>query len=86
MNGSIRKRGEKSWELTIDLGRDASGKRLRKFVNFKGNKADAHRKLREIVVSLDKGLPVDTGRATVGEFLQRWLNRLRCPEHSPTHR
>ena len=23
MNGSIRKRGEKSWELTIDLGKDA---------------------------------------------------------------
>jgi hypothetical protein len=26
MNGSIRKRGEKSWELTIDLGRDETGR------------------------------------------------------------
>ena len=39
MNGSIRKRGEKSWELTIDLGRDEHGKRLRKFVNVKGTKS-----------------------------------------------
>jgi len=29
MNGSIRKRGRQSWELTIDLGRDADGKRRR---------------------------------------------------------
>ena len=32
MNGSIRKRGKGTYELTIDLGRDAKGKRKRKFV------------------------------------------------------
>ena len=32
MNGSIRKRGKGAYELTIDQGRDADGKRRRKFV------------------------------------------------------
>ena len=72
MNGSIRKRGEKSWELAIDLGREADGKRKRKFVNIKGTKAEAQKKLRELLTSLDKGMPLDISKATVGEFLGRW--------------
>jgi hypothetical protein len=27
MNGSIRSRGKGTWELTVDLGHDANGKR-----------------------------------------------------------
>ena len=38
---------KKSWELTIDLGKDAAGKRRRKFVNMKGTKAEADRLLAE---------------------------------------
>ena len=41
MNGSIRSRGKGTWELTVDLGRDANGKRHRKFVNVKGTKSKA---------------------------------------------
>ena len=74
MQGSIRKRGKGSWELTIDLGRDAQGKRRRKFVNVKGKKADAERRLRELMASLDRGLLPDTSKVTVGEFMQRWLS------------
>ena len=73
MNGSIRKRGEKSWELTIDLGKDSAGKRRRKFVNVKGTKAEAQKKLRELLTTLDKGMSVDTSKATVAEFLEQWL-------------
>ena len=72
MDGSIRRR-KGSWELTVDLGKDATGKRLRKYVTVKGRKADAQRKLRELLGSLDKGVPLDTSKATVGEFLERWL-------------
>ena len=55
MKGSIRRRSKNSWELTIDLGRDVSGKRRRKFINIKGSKAEADRRLREILASMDKG-------------------------------
>ena len=68
MNGSIRKRSGSSWELTIDLGRDQDGKRRRKFVAVKGSKAEAQRKLREVLASLDKGLPLSF------KIRGRWAN------------
>ena len=79
MNGSIRKRGKSTWELTVYLGRAPQGKRRRKFVNVKGTKAEAQQKLREILSSLDKGLPVETGKVSVGDFLQRWLKDYAVP-------
>jgi integrase len=73
MNGSIRRRGKHSWELTIDLGRDAQGKRRRKFVHVKGTRAEADRRLRDILTGMDKGLPVTTSKETVAAYLERWL-------------
>ena len=73
MNGSIRRRSKNSWELTIDLGHDTAGKRLRKFENVKGTRVSAERRMRELLGSLDKGIPVDTGKMTVIEFLERWM-------------
>ncbi len=73
MNGSIRRRSKKSWELNIDIGRDSDGKRHRRFVSVKGTKAQAQQKLRELLTSLDKGIPLNTSKATLGEFLKRWL-------------
>ena len=49
MNGSLRKRSKNSWELTVDLGRDARGKRRRKFLAVTGTKAQAQQKLRELL-------------------------------------
>ena len=73
MNGSIRSRGKGTWELTVDLGRDANGKRRRKFVNVKGSKSKAQQTLRALLTSLDKGIPLETSKATVAKFLERWL-------------
>ncbi|MEE3015173.1 MAG: site-specific integrase, partial [Chloroflexota bacterium] len=53
--GSIRRRSKNSWELTVDLGRDSFGRRKRRYVNIKGTKSQAQRKLREVVSALDKG-------------------------------
>ena len=79
MNGSIRKRGERSWELTIDLGKDAEGQRRRKFVNVKGTKAQAQQKLRELLTSLDRGIPVSTQKITFGEWLSKWMAEYVVP-------
>ena len=73
MNGSIRRRSKNSWELSMDLGRDPEGKRKRKFVNIKGTKGQAQQKLRELLTTLDKGMPLDSSKATLGEFLDFWL-------------
>ena len=68
--GSIRQRSESSWELTIDLGLDGQGRRQRKFVSVKGKRADAERKLRELLTALDRGLPINTQKITLGQWLE----------------
>jgi integrase len=73
MNGSIRKKGKSSWQIIIDLGRDASGKKLRKFVTVKGTKAEAQRKRRELLTNLDKGIPVNSSKITLAAWVERWL-------------
>jgi integrase len=83
MNGSIRRRSKGSCEITVDLGRDEQGKRQRKFVNVKGTKAEAQKRLRELLTALDKGMPLDSSKATVGEFLETWLKDYAETNTSP---
>ena len=83
MKGSVRRRSRNSWELTIDLGFDSLGKRQRKYENVKGTKAVAERRLREILTSLDKGIPVDTSRMTVSAMLDRWYSDYVIPNTKP---
>lgn len=83
MEGSLRKRSKRSWELCIELGRGANGRRLRKFVAVKGNKAEAQQKLRELLSSLDKGLPIDNPKTTVQEFLALWYEQYVKTNTSP---
>jgi len=74
MNGSIRRRGKGTYELTIDLGKGSNGRRQRKFVSVKGTKAEADQKLMEVLTRLDKGMSLDGSKSTVGEFLESWLS------------
>ena len=80
MNGSIRKRSKNSWELTIDLGHDAEGKRSRKFVNVQGTKAQAQRKLREFLSAYDKGVPLATEKVTLAQWMSKWLAEYIVPK------
>lgn len=79
MNGSIRKRSRNSWELTIDLGRDEQGKRRRKFISVTGTKNEAQRQLREYLSTIDKGIPLNAEKATVAQWLDRWLKEYVVP-------
>ncbi len=73
MTGSIRKRGQNSWEITLDLGRDERGKRVRRFVTVKGNKKQAQRRLRELLTELDGGVVPSNERILMRDWLERWL-------------
>ena len=74
MTGSIRKRSPGSWELTIDLGRDANGKRIRRFASVKGTKKQAQQRLRELLTELDGGIEPFTGRILMRDWLDRWMS------------
>ena len=53
MGGSIRRRGEESFEVSIDLGRDSDGRRIRKYFTVKGTKEKAKERLNEVVEAYD---------------------------------
>lgn len=57
MAGSIRKRGENSWEIQITLGKDpVTGKKKRIYKTVKGTKKEAEKVLREILHQVDHGI------------------------------
>ena len=74
MKGSIRQRGKGSWEICADTGRDpTTGRRLRHFENIRGRKAEAQRRLRELLLSVEQGTYVKFDRLTMAQFLGEWL-------------
>ena len=80
MKGSIRQRSTGTWELTIDAGRDPLGKRRRKYVTARGTKAQAQRKLRELLSSMDRGMDISTDRILFRDWLDRWMRDLIIPQ------
>src|SRR5579871_1991421 len=73
MTGHIRRRGERSWELKFDLGRDPlTGKRLTRYHSFKGTKREAEAELVRLKAGVEAGNYVDPSRCTLGEYFDRW--------------
>lgn len=74
MKGHIRQRGERSWAIVIDLGRDpATGQRRQKWHSVKGTKRDAQRELARLVHEYNTGAYVEPAKLSVSEYLQKWL-------------
>ena len=73
MRGHIRKRGE-SWEITVYRGKGPDGNYSRHFETVHGRKADAQKRLNELLVSFEKGIYMPPGRLTVAEHLRNWLD------------
>ena len=70
-SGHIRRRGERSWELKFDDGRDpATGKRIIRYHSFKGTRRDAERKLTELLKARDDGVYVEPSKLTVAEYVR----------------
>ena len=73
MRGYIRQKGNNSWQIQIYTGTGPEGKPRRHFETVHGRKGDAQKRLNELLVGLEKGIPVPTGRLTVAEHLHQWL-------------
>jgi len=70
--GHLRKRGD-SWLITVEAGRDASGKRKRIYKSVKVPKKEAQRIMYEMIAELEKGTYVEPKKITVEEYLLYWL-------------
>ena len=77
--GQIIERGERKYLIRIFLGRDATGKRRYHNKNFNGTKKQADAWLRDALVRVDKGDPIEAAPITVNEYLQKWLNDAAKP-------
>lgn len=69
MRGSVRRRGERSWELKFDLGAAADGGRKIAYRSFKGTRKQAEAKLAEYINQLGRGDYVERSRQTVADFV-----------------
>jgi integrase len=73
MQGHIRRRGSRSWELKFDLGTEPqTGRRRVRYHSFKGTKREAQAELVRLMAAANSGDYVDPSRATLGDFLDRW--------------
>jgi len=74
MRGYVRKRGKNSYSLTVSLGRDPeTGKYRQHSETVKSTKAEAEKRLSELLHQLDTGAFMRPGKTTVGDYLERWL-------------
>jgi integrase len=71
MKGHIRARGERSWELKFDAGRDPlTQERIIRYHSFKGTKREAQNKLAELINAVDKRSYVAPSKATVADYVR----------------
>jgi integrase len=74
MSGNITRRGEKSWRIKYEIGRDpVTGKRRSQFETVRGTKKDAQALLAKRVTELAEGEFIARSAATVAEYARHWL-------------
>lgn len=73
------------WCGSVELGRDATGRRQRRVVKAR-TKTEALRKLAEASKLRDEGLPQPDARITVSAFLDRWLETVAANRAHATWR
>jgi hypothetical protein len=79
----MRQRGEESWQLRVQAGRDPITRRKRYVERtFHGNKRAAAKALGALVTHTDKRSPRSTKEGAVGALLNEWLAQAR-PSFSP---
>lgn len=83
MAGSIQKSGKGSWKLTVSMGFDGDGKRIRKTKTVRGNKREAEKELAKFVTEIESGQSADSGKTSFKDFAERWLRDYARKELSP---
>lgn len=82
MAGQIYKRGERTWQVRIFMGRDAAGKQIFHRKTIHGTKKDADRYLTAARREMDLGMFVEPTAMSVNEYLDRWLRDAARPRVS----
>ena len=84
MRGHIRKRGKNSWFISFRHGRDPiTGKPRRVQRTIRGKKSDAEKELTKLLSEADLGVVPTSGKITLGEWLDQWLQDVVAHRNQP---
>lgn len=72
MKGYFRKRGSK-WSFTIDIGKDAEGKRRQKTASGFRTKKEAQAACAELITKLENNEYVEPSKKTMGEYIAEFM-------------
>ena len=81
--GTIHRRNDGRWAGAVSLGW-RNGKRLRRQV-YGRTRADVVTKLTKLLRDHQQGLPVESSRLTVAQFLEQWLESTHGTVREITH-
>ena len=81
--GSITRRGKKSWRIKYDLPRDETGERRIAYKTVKGTRKEAEKERRRLLTAIDKGIHVDPSALTVAAYMDQWLADVAPASVSP---
>jgi integrase len=74
--GSITPKGPGRWVVRLQLGKDATGKRVREHRTIRGTRRDAQRHLNKLTSRIEEGLPAAPTQVTLGAWaatcLKNW--------------
>jgi integrase len=73
MRGSLRQRGEGTWQIRLTDHDPASGQRKWRSVTLRGTKKQAEAELTRLLRDMDTGTFTVPTKVTVREFLDKWL-------------
>jgi|SRR6185312_5713477 len=80
--GQIIKRGERTWQVKIFIGRDANRKQKFHRKTIHGTKRDAQRYLTAARREMDLGVFVEPTTMSLDEYIKRWLRDAARPRVS----
>ena len=79
MGGRIRQRSPGTWQISYGVGRDALCNRRTKAETVRDTKADAQRRLREILTYLDNGQRPAPAAVPPCDWLAHWMRDVVIP-------
>jgi integrase len=85
MKGTIHQRAPGVFLIAIDHGRDARGKRIRKWTTFKGTKRQAQNECARLITELKTGNYLEPSKTTVARYLEHWLTDMKARVSRKTH-
>jgi integrase len=87
MRGSIinRPKGSNRWSIILEVRDEATGKRKRRWHSFTGTKRQAQDESARLITDLKGGNALEPNKATVAQFLSRWLAHIKTQVSPKSH-